>query len=87
MIYITEYRQLPFIRPPPQTYNPPPLLPLSINLPVSIAAVFWMSHNAPQKVLLGERCVTFQKRLRGRLPIYQKTKITSGYKPALSFIK
>ena len=28
MIYITEYRQLPFIRPPPQTYNPPPPSPV-----------------------------------------------------------
>ena len=29
---------------------------------VSLAAVFWMSHNAPPKELLGERCVTIQKK-------------------------
>ena len=34
---------------------------------VSLAAVFWMSRDAPPKVLLGERCVTSKKRLRGRL--------------------
>ena len=34
---------------------------------VSLAAVFWMSRNAPRKVLLGERCMTSKKRLRGRL--------------------
>ena len=34
---------------------------------VSLAAVFWMSGDAPPKVLLGERCVTSKKRLRGRL--------------------
>ena len=34
---------------------------------VSLAAVFRMSHNASAKVLLGERCVTSKKRLRGRL--------------------
>ena len=34
---------------------------------VSLAAVFWMSRNALP--LLGERCVTSKKRLRGRLPL------------------
>ena len=34
---------------------------------VSLAAVFRMSHNASAKVLLGERCVTSKKWLRGRL--------------------
>ena len=34
---------------------------------VSLAATFWMSRNAPPKVLLGERCVTSKKQLRGRL--------------------
>ena len=34
---------------------------------VSLAASFWMSRNAPRS-LLGERCVTSRKRLRGRLP-------------------
>ena len=31
---------------------------------ISLAAVFWMSRNAPPK----QRCVTSKKRLRGRLP-------------------
>ena len=34
---------------------------------VSLAAIFWMSRDAPPKELLGERHVTSKKRLRGRL--------------------
>ena len=34
---------------------------------VSLAAIFWMSRDAPPKELLGERRVTSKKRLRGRL--------------------
>ena len=34
---------------------------------VSVAAIFWMSRDAPPKELLGERRVTSKKRLRGRL--------------------
>ena len=37
----------------------------SPSLIVSLAAVSWMSRNVP--FLLGERCVTFKKRLRARL--------------------
>ena len=29
---------------------------------VSLAAVFWMSHNAPPKELLGKHCVTSKKK-------------------------
>ena len=40
--------------------------PLHVNrVLVSLAAVFWMSRNAPRKER--ERCVTSKKRLRGRL--------------------
>ena len=34
---------------------------------VSLAAVFWMSRNAPPKELLGKHCVTSKKKMRGRL--------------------
>ena len=34
---------------------------------VSLAAIFWMSRDAPPKELLGERRVTSKKRLWGRL--------------------
>ena len=37
------------------------------SLPLS--PFFWISRNAPPKELLGESCVTFRKRLRGRLGI------------------
>ena len=38
----------------------------TLHSSVSLAAVFWMSRNAPPK----ERCVTSKKRLRGRLSLY-----------------
>ena len=38
------------------------------RLIVSLAAVFWMSCNAPPKEQERERCMTSKKRLRGRLP-------------------
>ena len=47
---------------------------------VSLAAVFRMSHNASAKVLLGERCVTSKKRLRGRPSIYSTTEYISVLK-------
>ena len=39
----------------------------TLNILVSLAAVFWMSRN-------GERCVTSKKRLRGRLSIHRRLK-------------
>ena len=38
------------------------------RLIVSLAAVFWMPHNAPPKGQERQRYVTSKKRLRGRLP-------------------
>ena len=38
------------------------------RLIVSLAAIFWMSCNAPPKEQERQRCMTSKKRLRGRLP-------------------
>ena len=38
------------------------------RLIVSLAAVFWMSRNAPPKEQERQHCVTSKKQLRGRLP-------------------
>ena len=48
---------------------------------ISLAAVFWMSRNAPPKVLLGQRCVTSKKPLRGCLSHIResKTVFDSGF--------
>ena len=50
---------------------------------VSLTAVFWMSRNAPP--LLGERCVTSKKRLRGRLTRYGQW--LTGTSPVMTKVK